>query len=111
MPDGDIGEIGFLEVGFEPRPAVGDQREQHRLRLDLLAELQPEIDDDAGARRLDFGMGKVQRRAIAQRLLLTHDGIAIGRLVRLAAERRLHPRDSLIQHRQTVLALLLFAVR
>jgi len=63
LPRRHVGEVGLLEVGFEPGPAVRDQREQRRLRLDLLAELKPEIDDDAGLRRLDLGIGKVYEAA------------------------------------------------
>ena len=39
----------------------------------------------AGARCLDLGVGKIQRRAIAQRLLFADRCILIGRPVRLAA--------------------------
>ena len=69
-------EVGLLEVGLDPGPAVGDEREQRRLRLDLLAELQLEVDDHAGARRLDLGVGEIERGAVAQRLLLAHRGVA-----------------------------------
>ena len=105
-----VGQVGFLEVGFEPGPAVGDDREQRRLRLDLLAELEPEIDDHAGAGRLDLGVGQIQRRAIAQRLLFADRGVLVGRPVRLAAERRLDAGDALVQHREAVLPLLFLAV-
>jgi hypothetical protein len=76
--------VGLLEVGFEPGPAVGHQREQRRLRLDLLAELNPQIDDDASPWRLDLRVGKVQRRAIAQRQLrldVTNVGIKWERCI------------------------------
>jgi hypothetical protein len=64
LSDGHVGQVGFGSW-LRSRPAVGDEREQRRLRLDLFAELEPEIDDDAGARRLDLGIGKVEDSAIA----------------------------------------------
>ncbi len=48
------------------------------LRLDLLAELELEIDHDAGPRRLDLGVGEIERRTIAQRQLLADRGKFVG---------------------------------
>src|SRR5436190_1206368 len=68
LPHLDVGELGLLEVGFQPRPAVSHKREQRRLRLDLLAELQAEIDDGAGVRRYSslfsdsFASARISRR-------------------------------------------------
>ena len=110
LPDAHIGEVGLLEIGFEPGPSVGDVGEQGNLRLHLLAELQLEIDHDAGARRLDLGMAEIERGTVAQRLFLAYRGIAVGRPVRVSAQRSFHARDALLQHGEAVARLLLVAV-
>src|SRR5829696_2882557 len=54
LPDFNMGQVRFLEVGFQPRPTVGNMRKQRHLRLHLLTDLDFEVDDDAGSRGLDL---------------------------------------------------------
>ena len=60
-------------------PPVGDEGEQRGLRPDLLAELELEVDDDAGARSPDLRIGEIERSPIAQRLRIS---LSIAEIVR-----------------------------
>src|SRR4029077_6836549 len=105
-----VRKIGFLEVGFDPGPALGDQREQRYLRLHLLAGLKAEIEDGAGAGCLDLGVVQIQRSAVAQRDLLPHGRVTVGRLVRIASEGYFDAADRRLQQSEGVALLLLLAV-
>jgi hypothetical protein len=72
--------------------------------------LELEIDHDTGARRLDFRIGKIEGGAVAHRLLLAHDRVAVSRLGRIAAERGFDAGDAGLQHREAVACLLFVAV-
>src|SRR5262249_61960304 len=103
-------EVGLCEIGLHPATPGADDGEERRLRLDLLARLQLEVDDRSGARCLDLGIGEVERGAIARGDLLAHERVAIGRQIGVTTERGLNTPDSLAQHADAVARLQSIAV-
>ena len=101
LPDLHVGEVGLLEVRLDPAVAGLDDGEHRRRGRDVLADLQPvRLRDDAGARRLDVGVGEVELRLVAlgERCLHHRVGLGVDRGISAeGGERRLAPLPGLAQ--------------
>ena len=85
LPHGHVGEVGFLEVGFDPDAPTGDHAHDRVSGGHVLAQVRDPA-GDAGEWRPDGCAIKIERRIIERRPGLERPCVARDRNVRIATE-------------------------
>ncbi len=92
-----LGELHFLEVRFDPKIVRGDECKHRTRRVHVVANLQLfHLCDHAAVRRIDRGVGEVERGATELGLRLLNGRMLVGIDRRIAAEVGDSARDLLL---------------
>jgi hypothetical protein len=86
LTDREIRKLHFLQIGLDPRRAVGDKREQGIARLDIFPRLQGDAPHPTRARRDNLRIVEVQSGAVALRNGESIFRVAFNRRIRAARQ-------------------------